>query len=600
MALESVYRRHLPENSIRLLRIVNDGVDFSGTLDEFQLDNLPYFAALSWCWMSGGDQGVTTFTCNGQQFPISKHLYALLDHLTPNGVQSSITIWIDAICINQSHIEEKNFHIPRMHEIYGKAYSVIVWLGESGDGNELAMNARTVANLSAKLVDFPDYNSPEDMTLYNLPVSTDPIWKALGRLCERDWFYRTWVVQEVALARKVDMLCGDQWLNWESLRTLVSAISRTGLSPLCQGSQIRASSRPNGIGVLLDLAFTRTMHQDSRCPIGYLLRMIRLKEVTKPIDKVYGLLGLLDEAVRNLIKVNYAEFEPRYWEVYLQVAKCIISYDDQSFWLFSMASSKQRPQGLPSWCPDLNSILPEILDFSNQNWHAGILAGNPQRGGIHMMPGSPNIRVSGFNLDEVQEVIHLGSPAPESERQAELEPDVPVINFTATNIECFQLTQKVYSGINEAIDAYSRTLIVDTLANGSAILPSQRDSISQAYLDCINHLSSTTSSSDEPNQERDADFKQRKQFMNQYLRQLGWWRNRPFYTTTKSRIGRGAMSMKAGDVLCAFYGAGPIFVLRPRDGEMYEMVGDAYLHGCMDLNSLPMDARTADRDFVIL
>ena len=596
MALESVYRRHLPENSIRLLRIVSDGQKFSATLDEFQLENVPYFAALSWCWTSRGDHGMTTFMCNGQQVPISKHLYALLENITPIGVPSSIAIWIDAICINQSHIEEKDFHIPRMHEIYGKAHTVIVWLGESGDGSNLAMNAQTVANLSDQLAHFPDYNSPEDMARYNLPVSTDPIWKAFGRLCERDWFYRTWVVQEVALARKVDVLCGSQWLNWEPLRTLISAISRTGLSPLCQDLRRRASSRPNGIGVLLDLAFTRTMHQDSRCPIDYLLRMVRLKEVTKPIDKVYGMLGLLDEPVRNVIKVNYTEYEPRYWEVYLEVAKCIIAYDDQSFWLLSMASSKERPQGLPSWCPNLNSILPEILDFSHQNWRAGILVGNRQRRGIRMMPNSPNIQVQGFILDEVQDVIHLGSPDLE---QAELNPGTPRTNFTVTNSECFHLTQKAYSGLNEAINAYSHTLIVNTLANGSAILPSQRDNISQAYLDCVNHLSSTPGSSSKPNPEGDTDFEQRKQLMNQYLRQLGWWRNRPFFTSKNSHIGRGAMGMKAGDFLCAFYGAGPIFVLRPREGEMYEMVGDAYLHGCMDLTSLPLDARTADRDFIV-
>ena len=597
MALGSVYKRHLPENSIRILRIASDGKTFSGSLVEFQLDEVPYFAALSWCWTSRRDQGMTTFTCNGQQFPISKHLYALLENITPNGVPSSIAIWVDAICINQSHIEEKDFHIPRMHEIYGKAQSVIVWLGESGDDSELAMDAGTVAVLSAKLVDFPDYNSPEDMSRYNLPLSADLIWKAFGRLCERDWFYRTWVVQEVALARKIEILCGRQWLSWESLVNLISAISRTGLSPLCQDPSRKFSNRPNGIGVLLDLAFTRTMHQDSRCPIDYLLRMVRLKEVTKPIDKVYGLLGLIDEDMRNVIKVNYTEYEPRYWEVYLEMAKCIIAHDDQSFWLISMAPSKERPKGLPSWCPNLNSILSEILDFSHQNWRAGILVGHSH--GIRMIPNSPNIRVQGFILDEVQDVIHLGSPNPESEQQEESSSDTPRSNFTVTNNDCFQLTQKAYPDINEAINAYSRTLIVNTWADGSAILSSQRDSISQTYIDCISHLSPIISSGSTAKTEEDTDFEHRKQLMNQYLRQLGWWRNRPFFTTKNSRIGRGAISMKAGDVLCAFYGVGPVFILRPKDQEMYELVGDAYLHGCMDLASLPLSARTVDREFII-
>jgi Heterokaryon incompatibility protein (HET) len=41
-------------------------------------------------------------------------------------------IWIDAICINQKDIGEKNVQVPLMGEIYASAACVIVWLG-AGD-----------------------------------------------------------------------------------------------------------------------------------------------------------------------------------------------------------------------------------------------------------------------------------------------------------------------------------------------------------------------------------------------------------------------------------------------------------------------------------
>jgi hypothetical protein len=40
------------------------------------------------------------------------------------------TCWIDALCINQNDVEEKNNHVPFMREIYEYADTVSVWLGE--------------------------------------------------------------------------------------------------------------------------------------------------------------------------------------------------------------------------------------------------------------------------------------------------------------------------------------------------------------------------------------------------------------------------------------------------------------------------------------
>src|SRR5437764_6862740 len=129
MAAKYVYRRRLDADSVRLLTLVSDGENFRGSLEEFRKDNLPYFNALSWCWWSRGEKQVTTFICDGQLFPVSGHLYGLLSNLNPKNVPSSVRIWIDSICINQDHVDEKNVHVAHMHEIYGQAGNVVVWLG---------------------------------------------------------------------------------------------------------------------------------------------------------------------------------------------------------------------------------------------------------------------------------------------------------------------------------------------------------------------------------------------------------------------------------------------------------------------------------------
>ena len=596
--MQYIYEKHLPKDSLRILKLTSDGENFHGILEEFKMDNLPYFAAISWCWSSRSEGQPVSFTCNNQQFPVSSHLYALLCNLNPKGVPSSVAIWVDAICINQHHLEEKDVHIPRMSEVYGNSHSVTVWLGKAGGESNLVMDARTVATLNEKLAAFPSYTSSTDVTRYGLPASTDSIWQAIGRLCERDWFYRTWVVQEVALARTVNLLCGSQWLEWDSLVTLIDAISRTGLSALCRNPQASALTRPNGFGVFLDLVYTRKMHLSGSCPIDYLLRVVRLKEVTKPIDKIYGLFCLLGQELRNAVTVDYAEYEAQYWRVYTEVVRYIISTNEQSFWLLSMASSAERPESLPTWVPNLNSTIPEVLDFSHQNWHAGILREGAQRSGILITKDSPDIKVSGFVIDEVKDVVEIGSPVPAPDEQGGLSPEALMARFLDLNARCWTLSQNAYSGTDEALDAHSRALVVNTWANGSPILPSEGEKVSEAYLDAITRLS-RGGREDQADITGDPALKQRHTVMHQYIRQLGWWGKRPFFVTKNGRIGRGATAMRAGDALCVFYSAGPVFILRSKEAGPLELVGDAYLHGCMDLESLPQNQRGPDTEFVI-
>ena len=44
------------------------------------------------------------------------------------GRQELRRLWIDAICINQASLKEKNQQVPMMADIYGGAARVLVWL----------------------------------------------------------------------------------------------------------------------------------------------------------------------------------------------------------------------------------------------------------------------------------------------------------------------------------------------------------------------------------------------------------------------------------------------------------------------------------------
>src|SRR5690242_19071913 len=49
------------------------------------------------------------------------------------------SLWIDAICIDQAKIEERNAQVKMMGSIFADAREVVVYLGESADDSDLVM-----------------------------------------------------------------------------------------------------------------------------------------------------------------------------------------------------------------------------------------------------------------------------------------------------------------------------------------------------------------------------------------------------------------------------------------------------------------------------
>jgi hypothetical protein len=595
MAPRYVYRRHLPADYIRLLTLVSDGENFHGYLQEFHRDRLPYFSALSWCWSSRDERKDTTFDCDEQLLPVSQHLYDVLSNLNPRkSPSSSARIWIDAICINQENVHEKNIHVEHMHDVYSQAHNVIVWLGMPDGGSDLVLRPEKISKLNAALRLLPNSNIAQEIAAPDLPHFDDPIWKAIGKICDRDWFFRTWVVQEISLARSAELLCGTQQLGWDDFVDLVRGISRVGFLSACQVLQ-RQGTRPDGLGVLMDLSWTRTMAQSNDMSVSYLMHMIRLKEVTKPVDKVYGLLGILPKKLRTAIKVDYTANDVAYWNAYVELAKQVILADNQAFWLLCMAPSRERPERLPTWCPNLNSLAADYLDFGNQKWRSGIGDKSTAVRGIRLIENSSRIKVLGFQIDVVDKVVHLGGPYSVPFGQEDRGREGNICTFLERDSQCLDLSMHCFAASNDAEAAYARTLIVNTWISGSSIQSSETERVQSAY----ENSKTLLANSDTGNAQTIVND-ERQQLAKQYITQLEWWRQRPFYTTKNGRIGRGTFNMRTGDVIVVFYQASPVFILRENLGSgSWELVGDAYLHGYMELDDIAEAGRGADMEFIV-
>lgn len=70
---------------------------------------------------------------------ISGNLYIVLVHLRLADIERRL--WVDAVCINQGNVNEKNEQIPLMMDIYKHATRIVAWLGQSSNNSSIAIAA---------------------------------------------------------------------------------------------------------------------------------------------------------------------------------------------------------------------------------------------------------------------------------------------------------------------------------------------------------------------------------------------------------------------------------------------------------------------------
>lgn len=124
--------RHIRILVLEPARRIDDPIHCS--FNEVSLDNevgvatIPY-EALSYTW--GAPQGTRPIFCHGSTILVTPNCEQALLHLRNRSKPRNM--WIDAICINQQSIEEKNQQVPMMGDIYRAATRAILWLGPNTD-----------------------------------------------------------------------------------------------------------------------------------------------------------------------------------------------------------------------------------------------------------------------------------------------------------------------------------------------------------------------------------------------------------------------------------------------------------------------------------
>jgi hypothetical protein len=151
------------------------------------------YEALSYTW---GDKLATEpIYIDGRLVWVGLNLREALDFLRDK--QNERVLWIDAICINQADIQEKNRQLSIMPYIYTRAQTVVVWLGCHNVGDltgHYAPYSTTAMGLSAIVEEERAFIANTWQQLFGTENVNDG--KILGAMCNKPYWSRLWIIQE--------------------------------------------------------------------------------------------------------------------------------------------------------------------------------------------------------------------------------------------------------------------------------------------------------------------------------------------------------------------------------------------------------------------
>lgn len=391
------------------------------------------FDAVSYAWGYRPKMD-RVITVSGRPLMVSKHVEDTLFGLRQ--VDKDRLLWIDVISIDQENPDERGRQVDRMGDIYRQAETVIAILEPAGkrqridyldpliDGLSVSEGPSTRSWAALRLIKsaWSGINGAISLRLSHYDET------CLLHLLERPWFKRVWVVQEVAAARKLLFVCGDETIDGKYfVRLHQRFLSRVRgaelrykfneLEPFLSLISADLTSGPKPELLRLLQTFRSWGALDSRDKI-YVLRNLSAdgrqamklapeqkykisvpllyQQVARYMMRRYGSLGILTYASRvpqsTLIDPATKGWIPWLWKQFVG--------DDQ-------ANNEPQIPEYPSWCPDwrradIQSLQPDTNMRTVINSTPLDLLDAPT---IESERSGPVLNVEGIHLGDVSSVF---------------------------------------------------------------------------------------------------------------------------------------------------------------------------------------------------
>lgn len=332
------------KDQIRLIRFLRNGntpLEFS--LETVSKDDKIEYYCLSYTW---GDSTPTwPIIVDGASVSVAENLGNALQRI--NDEECVHLLWVDALCINQQDKGEKQQQLALMGGIYSNALAVFAWIGAetASSGNVIEEIARVgdifVMDLLRRVFHVPEADiaraastvkSHSVVVRILLPLagamvdgwasrlfekigwtSRDklPTVEAFTEFFSRPYWKRIWIVQEIATAQEVYILCGCKkyplwtlfiWLRYVAFMLLFGGLEEWDMLDWLYSVHDSTSNAP-----ALDFLIKFSEKYRKREPETLdLIPECGKMEVSVPQDRVFALLGLVADDAKVGVAVDYS------------------------------------------------------------------------------------------------------------------------------------------------------------------------------------------------------------------------------------------------------------------------------------------------------
>ena len=154
--------------------------------------------------------------------------------------------------------------------------------------------------------------------------------KAVLALCERRYWRRIWVVQEIMAAERIEVICGQKSVEWRCIDQVIKKLQRVAANGRIEHHPYAATVLESYAGQMFE---HKTIWENLPAtlrvvPLEKLLEMFQNLECSDIRDKVYALLGLTRRGDLSDQQHVIADYSKKSEEVYTDVLRAVIRLGD--------------------------------------------------------------------------------------------------------------------------------------------------------------------------------------------------------------------------------------------------------------------------------
>lgn len=273
-AAHSAYRP-LQKGHIRLFKILAGDTDAKISIDlgVFSQADSPHYTAISYAW--GSPHASWEVAVNGTTLLVPTNLHRFLGQARSSARKFGGWIWVDMLSIDQTNLQERAEQVIMMPEIFQGASQVVVWLGPAYKHSDDAMDVLSKPS--------SHWNRK-----HRLQFWANSAGLGFLELCQRMYWRRLWVFQELRLANEKQLMCGSKIISWRKIKDfMVLADKATDVH--------RQDDRTLLIKNTSAMKMVKFTMAPADVTLWALMRMTKHLQCADIRDRSYALLGVIAE-----------------------------------------------------------------------------------------------------------------------------------------------------------------------------------------------------------------------------------------------------------------------------------------------------------------